>query len=532
MERERATGTEAPRKYLVIRAVVGLLAALLILLQGERTAWMAGAGLSAWLTVTTLGGLLGRWSLRTLALGLFGDSIVTATVVRATGGAHSPSLLLLTLPVLAGGLILLWRSGLILGLLTALLYGLIAAEQAYQGKLSGELWLLLTFHTLLFGCMGVAAGLLAKRMASSLREAAQSRLELQAYRLSTDHIIETLGCGLIALNADGSVQTLNPEARRLLGIPVVWQELPDPVRARNAELVALLNQGLQAGAQARDIELELWSAPETRIPGWVKIGPAVDADGHSRGLVAVLWDLTERKQLEAVARQRERMAMIGEMSAGLAHEIRNSLKPITGSIELLQAREDLPGQLAPIMELVTGEAAALEAFLSQFLELARDKSVKLEQIDLEDLIGTEIRALKVSGPWATREVVLTGEVGVVMQGDRAWLRQVFRNVMLNALEAAEQGRVEVRIEQFERDMRPWLRARVTDEGPGLVGVDQREAFHPFRTTKPKGTGLGLPIAQRGVTAHGGRIVFDPDWPHGGCVIIELPREAARGRQAA
>ena len=535
MEGEQGRGRhriDSPRKYLAIRAMVGFLAALLIVLQGERAALMASAGLVAWLTVTTLGGMLGRWSLRTQALGLFGDSIVTATVVRATGGAHSPSLLLLTLPVLAGGLILFWRSGLILGLLTALLYGLIAVEQAYQGHLSGQLWLLVTFHTLLFTCMGLAAGLLASRMAASLREAAQSRSELHAYRLSTDHIIATLGCGLIALNADGSVRSLNPEARRLLGIMGDLDDLAEDVRARNGALMALLNQGLAQGAGANDTELELWSAPDASLPGWVKVAPAIDPWGPSRGLVAILWDLTDRKRLEAVARQRERMALIGEMSAGLAHEIRNSLKPITGSIELLQSREDLPTMTAPLMELIIGEAAALEAFLSQFLELARDKSVKLEQIDLEDLIETEIRALKVTGPWARREVFLTGEVGVGMLGDRAWLRQVFRNVILNALEAAELGRVEVRVERSEREARPWIRVRITDEGPGLEGVDQREAFHPFRTTKPKGTGLGLPIAQRGVTAHGGRIAFDPEWPHGGCVIIELPSEAARARQAA
>ncbi|GAG35670.1 unnamed protein product, partial [marine sediment metagenome] len=198
---------------------MGLLAAIAIGIQG---AWGAAGGsftpafaLAGWLLLSSciviVHGRWRTWSQSSLAFSLFGDCVAASAVVRATGSLHSPTLLLLALPVLAGGLIFLWRMGLLFGLFTALFYGLMALEQSRRGMLPGALWSLVIFHTIFFASMGVAAGVLARRMASSLQEVAETRSELETVRLSTDRIVESLSCGLIALDASGEVRSLNPE---------------------------------------------------------------------------------------------------------------------------------------------------------------------------------------------------------------------------------------------------------------------------------------------------------------------------------
>ncbi len=524
----------SPGRFLFARWLVGLLAAVLIGLQG---AWLeqiptllSAVALAAWLTLTTaalrLLGAQGQWLTRPTALWILaGDCLMSAVVVRAVGSMQSPTLLLLALPVLGGGFLQQWRPGLLLGLFASLLYGLIGLEGARRGMLPGALWSLIAFHTLLFASMGLMAGLLGRQMLSSLREAAATRSELETVRLTTDRVLHALTCGLIAVDAAGRIQSINPEARRLLGLPAGAADLSGGVAERNQGLLALLALARE-DCRAREVELTLRGPAEQDFPAWIKVSPAFGDQGTLHGLVALFWDLTERKRQEDYARRRERLAMVGEMSAGLAHEIRNSLKPITGSIELLQKRTPIGPELQPLLDLITREAASLEAFLSQFLTLARDKTLKLVQIDLEDLIGKEAQALQVGRTRDPGDVAIhvSGNGALQLEGDPDWLRQAFRNVMLNALEADPAGRVEVRLERFERDGRPWIRTRVSDHGPGLAGIDPREVFDPFRTTKPHGSGLGLPIAQRGVEEHGGRIAFDTSWPEGGCVVIELPEQ--------
>ncbi len=522
----------SPGRFLLARVVVGLLAAALIGLQGawldRRATVFAAVLLGAWLCATSVALAAGSRRRRALAgpptlVILFGDCVATGVVVRAAGSLSSPTLLLMALPVLGGGMLFQWRPGLLLGLFASLLYAVIGLVDARLGMLPGALWSLIALHSLLFASMGAAAGLLGRQMAASLREADETRTELAEVRLSTDRILAALTCGVIAVDPAGTVRTANPEAQRLLGLAPPGTALPSAAAEGNRALMAMLDRGL---ADRRVTEAELWltGASGERFPAWVKLSPVIDADGDLHGLVAVISDLTAHKRLEELANQRERLAMVGELSAGLAHEIRNSLKPITGSIELLQGRLEVPPQAAPLMDLITREASSLEAFLSQFLTLARDKTLKLEDIDLEELIEREARALQVGRTREDRPIRIAADDdgGVHVRGDREWLRLVFRNVILNAFEADPLGRVEARLERFERDGRHWTRTRIVDGGPGLSGVDHREAFRPFRTTKAGGTGLGLPIAQRGVEEHGGRIGFDPGWPQGGCVIIELP----------
>jgi PAS domain S-box-containing protein len=453
---------------------------------------------------------------------LAGDTFAAAAVIWATGGLGQPTLLLITLPILAGGLLLLWRAGLILGLEAALLYEVMALYDGHTLAAFDGLWRGIAYHTGIFVAIGLGAGFLGMRAAEKLREGALARRELAEVQLSTDRIVECLGCGLIALDAQGRVRTVNRAARRLLDLAGEPCDLRQLFGGRHGALLKLLRRERERAGEERERELRLRGRDGRGFPVLVKTAAVMSATGEPHGLVALFWDLSDRERQEEAARKRERLAAVGELAAGLAHEIRNSLKPITGCIELIEKQGALPERLRPMMEVVTREADSLEAFLSQFLALAQDKSLKLESIDLDELISQEAAALAAADARADARVVHAGEGGIRLRGDRERLRLVFRNLILNGLEANPQGLVRVELERFTRRTRPWVRVRIHDEGPGFGRLDFGEALKPFRTSKPAGTGLGLPTAQRGVREHGGRLSLDPREPVGATLIVELP----------
>lgn len=509
------------------RAAIGgaglLLLAARIAPEGTAAVLTALCGVGGWLALSTLlaasRAVQRRWSRAALAGLLIGDLVATAIAVRSAGDLAGPTLLLLALPVLAAGLLLEWRVGLLFGLLAAIVSRALALLPGDGAAPTS--WMSGLQHVGAFATIGLAAGFLGMRHAASLRDAARSRSELEAVRSSTDRIVESLGCGLIAVDAADRLQTVNREARRLLGLAGSIAEIEAQLARDHPRVWRLLvaHRGRHA---VRDGERVLRAPGRRAFPAWIKLAPVTDGNGADRGRVLLFWDLTERKRLERAARRSQRLGAVAELSGGLAHEIRNSLRPITGCAELLRSQGLLSETARPMVEIITREADSLEAFLSQFLALARDKSVKLEPFDLEELIRQEGEALAMGGNAAGGAVVVEGVGGVRLRGDPDWLRQVFRNVILNGLEAKPGGTVRVAFRRFRRHGRPWVRVTVEDEGPGIAPEDRRRIFRPFWSGKSAGTGLGLPIALRGVREHGGRIRLDHRQSGGTAFRVDLP----------
>lgn len=526
--------------FLLGRALAGILVVVTVASRGiwSRNDFEVGAALAlvGWIASSTAAAALARrlGSRGRIVLGgiLYGDCIAAALAVRAAGGLEGPAVLLFALPVLGGVLVLKRPWSLWQGVFTAVLYALLGLE-TLAGEPVGSLWSSILFHTLLLSAFGVAAALVGLRVTKILREAASSRSELEAFRLSTDVILESLTCGLFAIDPGGRIRVCNPEAARLAaGSPdscATRSDAPDEpadiwtlLEGGNDRLLAMIEEQLRDGDQEGcERELALRRVNGETFPALVKIASVHGRYGEYNGLVVLIWDLTERKRIEEVGRRQERLAAVGELAAGLAHEIRNSLKPITGSIELLTHKGRLAAEAAPIAALIAREADSLEAFLSQFLTLTRHKALKFEEINLEKLIRDEIGALRLGPLGADHRVHITG-AGAQIQADREWLRQALRNLILNAMEATAHGSVALEIAEFVKGSQPWVRVAVSDDGPGLQAIGPGEAFEPFRTTKPTGTGLGLSIVQRAVHEHGGNVAFDTTREHGARVVIELP----------
>lgn len=349
-------------------------------------------------------------------------------------------------------------------------------------------------------------------------------------------VLDTISDAVMVVNEHGEVALFNPAVRRLIG-PVVVGAGPEDWPQRGiayqgdgrtplAPEQLVLARALR-GEQMADAE-ELIRRPRQRGEVWVSAGaaPLRDEHGALAGAVIVWRDITERKRAEEKLLQSERLAAIGQMMTGLAHESGNALARSQSCLEMLTWEvEDRPEAL----ELIKRVQKAQDD-LKQLYEEVRGYAAPLKlELDRWDVSGVWRQAWdNLAVARRGRDAVLTEETAntdLHCAIDLFRLEQVFRNILENALAAcADPVRIVVRATAVELDGRPALQVAVQDNGPGLNPQQRRQIFEPFFTTKTKGTGLGMAIAKRIVEAHNGSIAVGPAHGGGAEIRITLPRE--------
>jgi two-component system sensor histidine kinase PilS (NtrC family) len=254
-----------------------------------------------------------------------------------------------------------------------------------------------------------------------------------------------------------------------------------------------------------------------------------DDCGEGRGVIAVFKDLTEVREMEERMRKADRLAAIGELSAGIAHEIRNPLASISGSIEILYNELELSGDDKHLMELIMKESDRLNKIINDFLEFARLRRPKRRPVAIARCLD-EVAALLANNPAARAGIeirVVHGDDELVVETDEEQMKQVMVNLAINACEAMSGGgRLVI---ETRRTSDGQARITVRDEGPGIGGEARERLFEPFFTTKEGGTGLGLAIANKIVESHGGRIEARNREEGGAEFSVVIPLRAAQNK---
>jgi two-component system sensor histidine kinase PilS (NtrC family) len=257
-----------------------------------------------------------------------------------------------------------------------------------------------------------------------------------------------------------------------------------------------------------------------------------DPEGKATGQVFIFQDLTPIKQMEERVRIADRLAGVGELAAGLAHEIRNPLASIAGSSQLLRESPGVPGEEATaLLEIIERESRRLNGLITDFLTYAGPTARNVQPVDLTGLVGDVAEAVRAGEARdAGISIVLPALREISVEGDPEQLRQVMWNLVRNALQASPPGgRILVDIfEQIRQGIR-YAVATVSDSGPGIAPQDQARIFNPFFTTKGGGTGLGLSISQRIVHSHKGFIEVRSAPGKGSTFSVFLPMRAERER---
>ena len=348
------------------------------------------------------------------------------------------------------------------------------------------------------------------------------------------YILNSMSAGVLILNRSGEVLRLNPSARRILNLETseIRGRTYTMLSERYPELVAVLSAGLEDSRvfQRREITIRLDSQQGSERYLGITTSLIHDDEDQVVGISILLTDLTEIKRLQADLEANRRLADLGEMAAGLAHQLRNSMAAIVGFGKLLRRKiaADDPGR--SILGDVLQEAEESEQMLSRFLNFARPLNAEFQVCSLGGIIDKALETVQAGLTERRVSVVVQRPPGDdQLLVDSLLLRQVFVNLFQNAAEAmVDGGRVDVRIlapPVNHAEVGHWV-VRITDTGLGIPGNDHERVFQPFFTSKETGTGLGLPIARKIVSAHRGYLGVESSGPAGTVFLLRLPHRTA------
>jgi two-component system sensor histidine kinase PilS (NtrC family) len=374
-----------------------------------------------------------------------------------------------------------------------------------------------------------AVAYLSSRLAETLRkvgaELRDKSGQVASLQAKTENILESMRDGLVSTNLEGLVSELNGSGAAILGLK------PEELRGKP---IQSLFPGLQTGSlsnhvayafPARQEVVYLNPRAERRILG-VSVSPLMVPEIGVVGFVYNFQDLTEEKSREAEYRTRDRMATLGRMAAGIAHEIRNPLASITGSVKLLQSISSLDEDQSKLIEIVSSESKRLNKLVSDFLLYCRDQRHEPQQVDVVNVIE-ETLVLLSHHPLFGANIRVAKRLPtepLTVWADADKLRQVFWNISDNALKAMpEGGELRVQVEEASERM---VRVTLSDTGVGFTEQQLEKVFEPFQSGFSGGTGLGLAIVYQIMQGLRGTIQVESKAGKGARFVLELPKQPA------
>jgi two-component system sensor histidine kinase PilS (NtrC family) len=462
------------------------------------------------------------------------DALLVSALVLLTGGVQSFFTILYMLPIVGASSVQQRRGGLqVAGFSTIVFLGVVMIQYFHvDGYLN--LPAQITINTILppvqiaqytvalntFGFFFVAllSGSLAERVRRGEKQLEQATEEIADLQAFNQYVLDNLVSGLATADAQNNIVTFNRSAMLITGwvgaLPI-GKPLQEVVQLP-AAFASTIGQDL---ARVRSMRIDYqFEHPDGRT---IDIGLSVAGlplpDG-SRGYIYTFQDVTDVKRIEQNARLQQRLAAVGEMAAGIAHEIRNPLASMSGSMQML--KEDLPltAEQAQLMDIVLKESERLNQTIKSFLAYARPQRISTQRLDLRPLVHETAMLLRNSTEVGDRHTIEVKQLddAVMIDADEGQIRQIVWNLATNGLRAMPNGGV-LRLSALRDPGSHMAVLGVEDEGVGIPPEEVDAIFQPFRGSFGKGTGLGLAIVHRIVTDYGGHIEVKPR-PGGGTVF--------------
>jgi two-component system, NtrC family, sensor histidine kinase PilS len=446
---------------------------------------------------------------------------IESGVIYATGNINSPFSALFVLTIVSAALVYRMIGTLLVASLVSGAYAFIiwlglvhgtdadlsmqALRTIFNSHPSALYGILL--HILIFYLTALISGYLAERLSRQDRELEDASLALRRARLETDDILRHLNSGLLTIDSQGCIIYFNRAAERILGYreeQVKGMMCRDVFAERMPDLAECLLAGITGGITSPRRELGIVDGDGISRPLGLSTSVLTDESGQLRGVIGIFSDLTEAKLLEQKVRANDRLAAIGELSASIAHEIRNPLAAISGSVELLSRELTLGNENGRLFSLILKESQRLNKILSDFLSYARVSRPAYNKVELCHVIGEVRELLRLHEAVPDNiSIDLHGDDAIVyVVGDEDLIKQLLVNLGMNACESFEgrPGRLEFGVSVSRSDGTVDL--RVCDNGPGIPVSVQEHIYKPFFSTKKQGTGLGLAIVHRICTVLG------------------------------
>jgi two-component system sensor histidine kinase PilS (NtrC family) len=474
-------------------------------------------------------------------LQLVGDALIVSAFIYLTGGIASYFSMLYVLPIVGGSTVQFRRGGLLVATLSTVLYvGLVAGQYAGGHVLLQSEWGLQTIvlpppvvagYTVTLNVFGFfAVALLSGRLAEEVRStgarldrASTEIADLQAFN---QHVIDSLPSGLVTTDPRHRVLTFNRAAALITGVPS-FSALGQPIaEVLQLPLAVLQTLGDDLGDGPARRQEFLYRTADGR--GEIVLGLSTThlvTPGGRAGFLFSFQDVTKIKRLERDSALQQRLAAVGEMAAGMAHEIRNPLASMSGSIQILRQELPLSAEQEQLMDIVLRESDRLNDTIRSFLAYARPQRFAVARLDIRRALSDAAALLRNSADVHDKHLV---DVDVPPQelwyeADEGQIKQIVWNLATNGIRAMPDGG-RLRLTAAFEPVSNGVVITVQDEGIGIPPEDLDGLFQPFHGSFARGTGLGLAIVHRIVSDYHGEIQVSSQPGRGTTVSVRLPEQ--------
>jgi two-component system sensor histidine kinase PilS (NtrC family) len=489
-----------------------------------------------------------RWL---IDLQLAGDALVVSAFIALTGGITSYFASLYALPIVAGATVQFRRGGLMVATLTTVLYvGLVTSQylvaagwlpyrwlNEYASVLPSPSFARYTVSLNVFGFFAVA--LLSGSLANSLRSAGaqlrQASTEIADLQALNQRVIDSMPSGLATTDQSYRILTFNRAAEAITGVAfqaAVGHPISGVLQLAPETIVTIATDLRAGGARRHDFR---YRTADGR--GDLDIGLTaahLETPSGGLGLLFTFQDVTKIKKLERDSTMQQRLAAVGEMAAGIAHEIRNPLASMSGSIQILRQELPLSAEQEQLMDIVLRESERLNTTIRSFLAYARPQRFQIARFDLRRALNDAALLLRNSSELGERHEIVVDlpPSELWCEADEGQIKQIVWNLATNGLRAMPTGGTLRLAAAFEEPTGTMV-INVRDEGVGIPPEQIDGLFQPFHGSFAKGSGLGLAIVHRIVTDYNGRIDVTSQQGNGTCVTVRLPAAASaeQGRSA-
>lgn len=451
------------------------------------------------------------------------DLLLVSYFVFLTGINESIYLFLYLMNIVFTALIYYWRGAMIVGLLSGFIYAIIFYINSDTNNV--ESFHTLAYNELFFFLTALLAGQFMEE--SRRQRILLSDQQANITRLETinDKLINNIPVGILLVNENEALENINKTALQLLqissaprlpakvydfipalkGIQQAWQIFPEESKLRY-KFPFYLPKGKK----------KMYSLQIVSLPG----------EENENRFIYVFQDVSKISELEEKLEMESRLATVGQLAAGIAHEIRNPLASISGSIETLNQNLNVENpEDKKLIAISLREIKRLNKLITEFLEFAKPKEEVLTTFSLKKLVTEVSEAIQMrTSDLVSTDFVFNIDESLALHADPERMKQVFFNIFINAIEASENKKIKIQVEAT--DTIDVVRIRIRDNGPGIPDTIAKKIFDPFFTTKKQGTGLGLATVAQLLKLHKGEIRISPS-ESGSCFEILLPSATRR-----
>jgi len=477
------------------------------------------------------------------------DHLFITGLIYYTGGIGSFFSIAYIFSIIGCSILLYKRGAFYAASLSTFLYGLTLLLQLYgwirpPGQVvtpeASQVFYSLIIYLAAYYIVAFLSSIISEELKKKKTELIQKQVDYDQLETFNRNIVQSLDSGLLTIDLNGRINFLNRTAEKILnrkGSELKNASIYDLFPEMGGVVEEMKRKPPDISSDYQRYEAILTGEYGGKIYLGFSISPLIDPDGSLIGHTLIFQDITRFKEMEDQMKRYDRMAAIGSLAAGMAHEIRNPLASLSGAIQMLKSELTLDEQQSHLMEITLRESERLNALITDFLLFAHPPHANRSSLEIRKILDDTIE-LFTHSPVFHEGIHIArphpnGEILAMVDPDQ--VRQVIWNLLINAAQAIpEKGDIRISLEQTNETLpgsmpfhtpmkgKNWVKITIADSGNGIAPQEKEKIFEPFYTTKEGGTGLGLSIVHKIIESHNGVIKVESKVGRGATFTVFLP----------